>query len=84
MKPGQLYIVTSNKARAIIKEVGNHTVKLRWISETDGSPIPEGHYKASLYEMGDIEEGVSRGQVIICDPTDDPNMMFLMRKQQCT
>jgi len=80
MKVGQLYIVSTNKARAVITRASPSIIELRWTHESDGTPIKEGK-RPILYNRDEIQKSIDRDQVAIFDPEGDPNLMFLMRKK---
>lgn len=85
MRPGQLYIVLTNKSRGIIKEVDTSSVVIRWTHGPDGFPKGEGKphsYPPSecRYSLESVEVAVASDRVIISDPGSDPNAIFLMRK----
>jgi hypothetical protein len=80
MKIGQLYIVSTNKARAVITRESPSIIELRWTHESDGTLIKEGK-RPILYKRDEIQKSIDNGQVTIFDPEGDPNLMFLMRKR---
>ena len=80
MKKGQLYIVLTNKARAIITKAGPSMVELRWTHKPDGTPSNP-RKKPITYTREELEAGVNTGDIKIGNPDGDPNLMFLMKKR---
>lgn len=80
MKKGQLYIVLTNRARAVLTKVGPSMVELHWTHRADGTPS-DLEKRPISYRRSEIEKGLLSGDVIIADPEGDPNLMFLMKKR---
>ena len=77
MEEGQI-IITSPGARGLIIRVTDEHVSIRWITHEDGQPNDSGG-EAVGYPTKDIYHSLASGFLTLSD-SDDPNMIFLMRK----
>ena len=87
MRIGQYYIVNHTKAVAQILEMGRTLIRLRWIIQSDGIPVPADRVRpnTSIHKRQDVQDLLDSGEVTILDyipaRRTDPNAAFLMRKR---